>query len=157
MPSGLTLIELLVYMALSLLLITLTGSLGIPFYSSALKRTHTIDRALEMSVALHCMARDIKGNDKIEFKEQRDQVCIITQNGVDIGWLYNKGMLLRCVGQYEKASNEWKSSAKSLLATGLHKVKFSYHTSCNKKCSVSCYLESGSISLEQYIGVIGVK
>jgi type II secretory pathway component PulJ len=148
MPSGFTLIELLGYLVLSLLLITLTGSLGIAFYSSALKRTRTIDHALEMIVALHCMARDLKGNDTIEFKEQRDQVCIIRKNGVDIGWIFTKGMLLRCVGQYEKASSEWKSSAKSLLATGLQRVKFNYHTK-----SVKCYLESGSISLEQYIGV----
>ena len=145
--KGLTLIELLIYLAISVLLITVLCSLMVSLYTSAQQRSHANDTALTLSVALMTIARDIKNRPHALIKECSSHHCIITKNDKDLGWVYKKGKLMRYTGHYNLLTKKWASVASSQLSR-LDEVDFA----CNSQ-GICCTLSKDHITLTLYTGV----
>ncbi len=154
--NGLSLIELMIYLAISMLVVTLFCSLMIALYTSAQQRAHSNDTALTLCIALNTIAQDSKRFTGI--KEASAHRCIITTEDKDLGWVFKKGKLMRYAGYYNTTTRKWAHVSSSQLAAGLTQVQFSYE--CLSKCQgghligIQCHLTKNNISLTQYTGVV---
>ena len=151
---GLTLIELLIYLAISALLVTLLCSLMTSLYTSAQQRANANDIALTLSVALMTIARDIKCHPSTKIKECGLHYCIITSDGKDLGWVYKKGKLMRYTGYYNVLTKKWAHVASSQLARPVHEVTFTYHWQDALLKGISCRLSTHHLTLQLYTGVV---
>ena len=150
---GLTLIELLIYLAISVLLVTLLCSLMISLFTSAQQRAKANDTALTLSVALMTIARDIKSHSSARIKECGLHYCIITRDGKDLGWIYKKGKLMRYTGHYNVLTKKWAQVGSSQLARPVHEVLFTYHWQGALLKGISCRLSTHHLTLQLYTGV----
>ncbi len=150
--KGLTLIELMVYIVLSMMLTTLLCLLGLSVYRTAQQRAQANDDVLMLSIALHRIARDLKQGFAI--KEASKHRCIVTVNKKDLGWVYKKGKLMRYTGHYNMLTQKWSHVGSSQLATSVDDIKFTYDWHDTLLKGISCQLSKSHITLKLYTGLL---
>lgn len=152
--QGLTLKELMAYLALTVMITTLTSILSLSLYRTAQQRTAANDAVLSISIALHSLARDLKEVPICAIKEASNQSCIITGTNKDLGWVYKKDKLMRYTGDYNQLTKQWSQRGSSQLASSLHGCTFTYHWQKGHLKGISCRLSKYHITLELYVGLV---
>ncbi len=149
--SGMTLLEIAIYLFLSMLSLTLASSLIISLVSSARHATEINETALELSIALHHLAEDLKCAQYL--KELGNTSCIMATSAGDIGYVAKQGNLMRYSGLYTHSTKTWSRRSSSLLAYGLDKIRFRYSNSQDNVHEVHCQLVKRNQSYELYQGI----
>jgi hypothetical protein len=126
---GITHIELLLYIALSLFLqvLTLSISTQIPLLiSHEIQRN---ERSISSLLALLQWDDDLKKavtENRCKIKLLKSSACIFTVHEKDCGWVAKKGLLIRYEGIYDELSCRWKHISSSRVLTKLDSCSFAW-------------------------------
>lgn len=116
---GFTLLEMLVYIALSILSISLLSMALGGIYTHIMSAITTTNQRIQVHVALKCMEKDIMQASSI-VKCLPDQiiVCNSTRDRF-IGWMVVANKLIRRCGVYDVLTHTWKQRISQKLAMGI--------------------------------------
>ncbi len=153
--TGTTLIEVLLYLLLSMMILTGTSQLILSTYSSVQNHIKRADSLIQLSCALSYFARDIKKANREGFRvvDLRKDRCIYHVEGKDYGWLLKKGRFMRYAGHYNSTTNKWHNVSVSMLASSVQAIVFTYTYTSGAVTGIACELTSDSSHLSVFIAL----
>ena len=150
---GTTLIEVIIYLALSMIIITGTGRLMINTYTSIASHTKRNDTLIQLSCALQYFAHDVTNATSMGFtpKVLASNQCIFTLDGTDCGWLVKKGRLMRYRGHYDVPRGTWRHRSVSMIAGTGTNLALAYIFKNTILTGIHCTLRNDAIKVSQFI------
>ena len=147
---GTTLIEAIIYLAVSMLIISGINQLMVNIYTSLITHSQRSDTLITLACALHNITHDITqaADEGFTVRVCTPDRCIFSLDGSDCGWLITKGGLMRYRGHYDTRSGTWRKRSISMIAgKGTHLV-------CRyipNLIGIECTVRKGSCSITQFI------
>lgn len=128
--SGMTLIELIVYLALFTFIAMASISFITRFWQTSMQYQKRQVSLINLMAAHDLLCNDIRHapRNKTAWKMRHATELIWQrQDGIDIGWLYENEALFRSEGLYNEKEGIWHKRTKNLVAPALQKVLFTCH------------------------------
>ena len=153
--AGISLIEVLLYLLLSMSIITYTSRLLLITYRSALRHMKRHDSFIQISCALSYLASDIKKARCEGFNagELGPECCIFKLGNYDCGWLLKRGRLMRYRGHYNTTTKKWSKLSVSLIVSQISSISFLYETKNGVLQGIACDITSHTDSLGLFIAM----
>lgn len=143
MMRGFSLIESLVYLSLSMVLITLFVTVLSSFYNNSKLHNQRTSRYLDMVIGFDHLLDDLKNasSNKLSWKKISDDELIFCSSDFDSGWLIKSNRLIKYCGNFDSKKKNWSKKSMSLVMQQVHKIKFIVHRNKNQdilgiKCSI---------------------
>lgn len=126
--SGFTLFELIIYIALSVLSITLLSVAFSGIYTHVISAISCTNSSIQRYSALQCMAQDIA--QAVQIIECAESTITIKKENTKktsyICWSLKGTKLIRSVGLYNESESRWSHKISQTLATNIIDVDFTY-------------------------------
>lgn len=129
MVSGFSLIEAIVYIALSILIASLLFTTALQFHTSLKRLQKNAHAYAALQAAGDLLARDIQmaPADTAQWKKTNATELIWHIGKIDRGWRLHNGRLERAQGRYNAASGRWIKSTKGLAVDNVRQGVFETH------------------------------
>ncbi len=126
MTRGSSLIEVLVYLACSVLLCSLVGQLMLGLRQAAYERSQALDEWVELAIALNQLLDDLKyaPKDLSLWKRAARNEVIFPLRHTDCGWCIDRKRLVRVTGKH--FFNGWSGRATSVVMESAQKLNFKF-------------------------------
>lgn len=148
---GLTLLECLIYLAVSTFLLSLIITNAVPFFKQVQHTLATLTLQVRLYSALEHCARDIMHATSI--KKLSSALLVITDNnGHDIGWLFKNDQLIRVTGTYNMTLQQWTNKHSACIANGIVSGQFSW-AKASSAAMITCTLQNKYYYAQRYIAV----
>ncbi len=125
--NGFLVFEFLIYLFLSILLVTLCLHWAINLYVPMMFRSRQSNTIVSFYAACDLIARDIRmaPSDRSLWKKIDPSTLIWHTNDGDIGWFYNdQGKLTRFQGSYDATAGVWHKKVQSTVLQSVDHVSF---------------------------------
>lgn len=128
---GTSLVEVLVYIACTVLTCSLAGQLAYTVSKNGRERSRQADSWVQIALALHHILDDIKltSSDPIQWKKIEQSALIFSRSGIDYCWCVERGRLVRITGIYNSLLQSWSKRATSVILDAVELLKFDYRYS----------------------------
>lgn len=117
MKQGTTLLELMVYVACTVLIASLAGQLALSYVQEARQRALRIDTWVQLALALDRLHADLRlaPQDPSLWKKRSTTMLIFPLGQYDCGWCIEHGRLVRVTGIYDTTAHHWAQRATSTV------------------------------------------
>ena len=128
---GTSLVEILVYIACTVLTCSLAGQLAYTVSKNGRERSRHADAWIQIALALHQILDDIKltSSDPLIWKKRDASNFIFSRSGIDCGWCIERGRLVRITGIYNSLLQSWSKRATSVILDAVELLEFDYRYS----------------------------
>lgn len=150
--KGSSLIEVLLYVLLSMMISIGTLYLTMQVYKASRDHMSRQDDLLQLGCALSCLVKDIHDASLEPFHLRSEAGdCLIFRRGeADCGWFVKKGRLMRYTGEYNPYTQSWAHRSVSMIAGSAASLSISYSYRKGVLVGVTCRLKSAHHQLEQF-------
>lgn len=120
--KGFTLLEMLVYISLSLISIVLLSMATSGIYTHIIKAITTTNDRVQLHIAMTCMKKDVEHCSKVVLVKE-DELLLETPKG-NIAWLLVGSNLVRRTGIYNAHMANWSKKNSQKLAYNIDTLNF---------------------------------
>lgn len=122
MQRGTSLVEVLIYIACTVVMCSLAGQLAYSISKVARERSHIIDSFVQATLALERLLNDIKHTDSHHWKKTERSALIFSRESDDCGWFIERGRLVRVTGAYDIGTQQWSKRGTSVLLDSIEAI-----------------------------------
>ena len=155
---GLSLFEVLIYLLISMFIITGTSRVLFNLYTSLQSHRGRQESLIDLGCALGYVTRDLKNSYQeggYVYKVLEPKRLIFSVRGKDYGWLIKKTKLMRYQGQYSVSTGSWKHLSVSMIAS-ITGGTFIYTMKGSILIGIQCSLSHKTSDLSTFIAMSSV-